>query len=281
MNKNNYSKYVQATNQDGSNKAASYIKAIDWLYKMLEIEPYSYVDCINVWNVNSADRIHELYEFVLIERRKGSRSSWNVEGIPISYLRDGFCSAALKSYESFLVENGYEQQLINIFNAHEGASEDLTKKLDIMLDYPKYLLEGLDEKQGTDIIRNVRVRSNQNVFRKMVLTIYNQSCCITGLNIPETNRASHIIPWAADETKRLDPTNGLCLSATYDAAFDRNLISLDEEYRLIISNEIKDYVTNECVKEYFINKAGMHITLPERYKPNKDYLAAHRNSGHF
>jgi len=281
MNKPAYSKYLYLTNQEGSNKAASYIKAIDWLCEMLEVEPYSFSDCVNLWVVNSADRINELYEFVLKERRKGSGSSWNVEGIPISYLRDGFCSAALKSYESFLVENCYEQQLIEIFNAHEGTTADLTKKLDVSLNYPKYLLEGLDEKQGTDILRNVRVRSNQNVFRKMILTIYNQSCCITGLNIPETNRASHIIPWAVDEAKRLDPTNGLCLSATYDAAFDRNLISLDEDYRLIISNDIKEYATNESVKEYFINKAGMHISMPERYKPNKDYLAAHRNCGNF
>jgi len=281
MNKNNYSNCVQSTNQDGSNKAASYIKAIDWLCEMLEVEPYSFSDCKNIWIVNSADRIHELYEFVLNERRKGSRSLWNVEGIPISYLRDGFCSAALKSYESFLVENSYEQQLIDIFNSHEGTTADLTKKFDVSLDYPKYLLEGLDDKQGIDTIRNVRVRSNQNVFRKMILTIYNQSCCITGLNVPETNRASHIIPWAADETKRLDPTNGLCLSATYDAAFDKNLISLDEDYRLIISNDIKDYGTNESVKEYFINKEGVNISLPERYKPNKDYLATHRNCGNF
>ena len=76
----------------------------------------------------------------------------------------------------------------------------------------------------------MKVRSNQHVFRKMILNIYNQSCCITGLNIPEVNRASHIIPWSEDQTIRLDPRNGLCLSATYDAAFDKYLISLDDDY---------------------------------------------------
>lgn len=281
MNKNNYSKYVQATNQDGSNKASSYIKAIDWLCKMLEVEPYSFVDCTNVWNVNSADRIHELYDFVLNERRKASQSSWNVESIPISYLRDGFCSAALKSYESFLIENSYEQKLFNIFDTHDGNSSDLIKKMNVPVTYPKYFLDGLDETQGIDIVRSVKVRSNQNVFRKMILNIYNQSCCITGLNIPETNRASHIIPWAVDETKRLDPTNGLCLSATYDAAFDRNLISFDDDYRLILSNDLKGYGTNESVKKYFIDKEGMPIALPEKYKPNKDYLAEHRKHGNY
>ena len=48
---------------------------------------------------------------------------------------------------------------------------------------------------------------------------------------------SHHCPraWAEGEANRLDPENALCLSATYDAAFDRHLISFDEHYRLIVS----------------------------------------------
>ena len=113
------------------------------------------------------------------------------------------------------------------------------------------------------------------------MKIYNKSCCITGLNIPEINIASHIIPWAKDEAKRLDPTNGLCLSATYDAAFDGNLISLDDDYRIIRSKNIREYSTTECVNEYFIKKEGMKINLPDKYKPNKDYLAVHRQRGEY
>ena len=281
MNKDTYSKYVQSTNQVGSNKAASYVKAIEWLCNMLEVEPFTFHDCKNIWFVESAERIHELYEFVLLERRNGDSSPWNIDGIPISYLRDGFCSAALKSYEAFLVEKNFDQKLIDIFESHDGNESELSNKLDLTLNYPKYLLEGLDAKQGKDIVRAVRVRSNQNVFRKIILSIYNQSCCITGLNIPEINRASHIIPWAADETKRLEPANGLCLSATYDAAFDRNLITLDDDYRIILSKNIREYATVECVNEYFIKKEGMKINLPDKYKPNKDYLAIHRQCGEY
>ena len=135
--------------------------------------------------------------------------------------------------------------------------------------------------QGQDVIRAVRVRSNQNVFRRMILKIYNKTCCVTGLNIPQINRASHIIPWAEDESKRLDPRNGLCLSATYDAAFDGNLISLDDDYRIILSKEIADYYTNKSVKEYFVKMDGKSITLPSSYFPHKDYLEQHRGKGSF
>jgi putative restriction endonuclease len=74
------------------------------------------------------------------------------------------------------------------------------------------------------------------------------------------NRASNIISWADDASKRLDPSNGLYLSATYDAAFDKNLISLDDDYRIILANDIKDHFTHASVTEYFVKKEGRLLT---------------------
>ncbi|MCP4076620.1 MAG: hypothetical protein GY744_10600 [Gammaproteobacteria bacterium] len=281
MKKDLYSKYIYSINTEGSNKASSYIKAIDWLCKMLEVEPLSFDDCKNIWTISSVDRLQQLYERVLIEKRKGKSSVWVIDGIPKSYLRDGFCSAALRSYQELLIENNYEQTMVGIFDNHEGEESELSSKFDKELICPEFLIEGMDEKQGLDVVRSLKVRVNQNIFRKIILRVYNQTCCITGLNIPEINRASHIIPWANDETKRLEPQNGLCLSATYDAAFDKNLISLDDDYRLLISKNIKEYGTNEVVNNYFICKEGVNILLPDSYRPNKNYLALHRNKGEF
>ena len=67
---------------------------------------------------------------------------------------------------------------------------------------------------------------------------------------PDIRRASHISEWAEGEANRLNPENGLCLSATYDAAFDRHLISFDEHYRLIVSKAIKDQYTDAAAKSY-------------------------------
>jgi putative restriction endonuclease len=240
-----FTKYINATNVKGSKKAASYIQALDWLIKMLETVPFNFKNCKNIWSVDSVERLHELYLFVLLEAKKGEASAWNIEGIPKSYLQKGYCSAALKSYQAFLVEHIYEQELLTIFNEHKGAESEVVEKLNREIRYPKSLLEGLDEKHGKEAVRSVRVRSNQNLFRLMILKIYNESCCITGLNIPEVNRASHIIPWSENTGQRLNPRNGLCLSATYDAAFDKNLISLDEDYRIIISKEISDHYSND------------------------------------
>ena len=133
------------------------------------------------------------------------------------------------------------------------------------------------DKEGRDATVTARIRLGQSYFRKMVLQNYGNKCCITGLNIPQILRASHIVAWATDQANRMNPENGLCLSATYDAAFDKHLISFDDDYRMIVSKEIKDYYTNDIAKTYFENYEGKQITLPSLYLPNKKLLEKHRD----
>ena len=81
---------------------------------------------------------------------------------------------------------------------------------------------------------------------------------------PDIRRASHISEWAEGEANRLNPENGLCLSATYDAAFDRHLISFDKRYRLIVSKTIKGHYTDAAAKSCFINLEGQKMPLPAK-----------------
>ncbi|QTA93412.1 HNH endonuclease [Desulfonema magnum] len=67
----------------------------------------------------------------------------------------------------------------------------------------------------------VKSRINQNFFRQMILASYNNTCCITGMFVPDLLIASHIVPWSVDEDNRLNPSNGLCLNALHDRAFDK------------------------------------------------------------
>lgn len=51
-------------------------------------------------------------------------------------------------------------------------------------------------------------------------------CALTGIEITEILRASHIKPWSeSNHQERLDPHNGLLLVAHYDALFDRGFIT--------------------------------------------------------
>ena len=270
MIKEAFSDYIKATNLAGSQKANSYIRALDILSLLIKHEPYGFNDCKDVWKVESIERLYQLNVFVSQQSKNTVNNLWVIDGIAKSYLANGFCSAALKFFMKFLVEFKYEQGLLNNLN------EDKVQVPFTDLNYPSCLLDGIEHGEGRDVVREVKVRTNQNVFRKVILSIYNQSCCITGLNIPEVNRASHIVPWVEDKTIRLDPANGLCLSATYDAAFDKHLISLDDDYRIILSKDINEFYTSNSVNEYFIKKQGMKISLPSAHNPNKSYLEIHR-----
>ena len=109
----------------------------------------------------------------------------------------------------------------------------------------------------------------------MILATYEVQCCITGLNIPDVLRASHITRWAEDKENRLNPANGLCLSATYDAAFDRNLISFDEDYRMILSPALKEFYSNIAFQTQFKAYEGQKISLPKRFCPDQVLLTKH------
>ncbi|MCI7390386.1 HNH endonuclease, partial [Butyricimonas virosa] len=64
----------------------------------------------------------------------------------------------------------------------------------------------------------VKLRINQNFFRKMILASYNTTCCITGSRTHELLTACHIIPWNIDKTNRMNPQNGLCMNILYHSA---------------------------------------------------------------
>jgi putative restriction endonuclease len=132
-------------------------------------------------------------------------------------------------------------------------------------------------KTETEAIRKVRI--GQNFFRKTILALYNYRCCITGNPIPLLLTASHILPWSQFPEQRLNPHNGLCLARTHDTAFDRGLISFDEDLRLIIGHEIEKKAQDqggETLALNFINYRGKTLNVPDRFSPDLDFLNYHR-----
>lgn len=79
--------------------------------------------------------------------------------------------------------------------------------------------------------RLVIQRIGQDIFRKSLMDYWQGRCPLTGITDPELLRASHIIPWSecTTDAQRLDVHNGLLLSALWDAAFDRCLVTFDND----------------------------------------------------
>lgn len=128
---------------------------------------------------------------------------------------------------------------------------------------------------ATSVEALVRIRRGQDFFRRAVLASYGGRCCMSGLAEPGLLLASHIVPWASDAENRLNPSNGLCLSALHDRAFDQGLIAVDTEYHVRVSPLLRDQGENALVRTWLLDLEGAKIRLPERFLPDREFLAWH------
>lgn len=140
------------------------------------------------------------------------------------------------------------------------------------------MLFDLKDIQGETKLRMVKTRVNQHVFRQMVLSNYSNKCALTGIDIPDLLFASHILPWSVHEKERLNPENGLCLSALYDRAFDKGYISFDQNYKVMLSTSLKKKHNTEYFNKYFAPIENNDLIPPVKYLPRKEFLEFHRDT---
>lgn len=99
---------------------------------------------------------------------------------------------------------------------------------------------------------------------------------MSGLSEPRLLVASHIVPWSADRANRLNPSNGLCLSALHDKAFDRGLITLTDDLRIVVSKDLRKR-REPFVQQVLMPLDGRSIEPPERFSPDIKFLMRHRS----
>ncbi|MBU1935211.1 HNH endonuclease [Patescibacteria group bacterium] len=132
-----------------------------------------------------------------------------------------------------------------------------------------------DLPEGSERSTLMKTRINQSLFRKFVLSAYNNTCCITGIRIPQLLIASHIIPWSKDKKNRLNPRNGLSLNALHDKAFDNGLITVTPDFRLKISKATFERYKDEVITNFFRRYENEKIYLPEKFAPEPEFLEYH------
>ena len=272
-----YLRFIAETHAQGSGAAQSYVTAINKLEFALH-EAGMLSGEQSLWGVHDTQYLANLYEFVKQEQKKDDGGIFCNESAK-SYWQKGFCSAALKQLSQFVTLFAREETMLQkVATAINGAQLGKDLAATPLSANPLLIADELDisSAEGKTALREVEVRQNQYVFRKMILTIYSGQCCLPGLSVPDVLRASHISAWASDAENRLNPENGLCLSATYDAAFDRHLISFDEDYRLIIAPCAKEHYTDNAFKEHFVKLEGRKIAMPVKFLPSQKLLSEHR-----
>ena len=121
----------------------------------------------------------------------------------------------------------------------------------------------------------VQIRVNQARFRKAVLSSYNATCCISGLQHERLVIASHIVPWSEDTKNRLNPQNGLCLSALHDRAYDQGLITVMPDFTVRVSPKIKAVRGDSFILESLLRFDQQPIRFPSRFGPAPIFLEWH------
>jgi len=270
MTDKGFENYLFAAYGHKSGTAKSYITAIHIIDEMFTNNDVFSLKGKSITFIEDIDLLDRIAEFVQIQQslfKRDENSIFNhINSKQRSYPGKGFCSAAIRQLLKYRCKLKEKEAWEVTKNEKDGEkiSKNLLKLFKV-------------DKEGSDVMVSAKVRLGQGYFRKMVLQNFGNKCCVTGLNVPQTLRASHIVAWADDVKNRMNPENGLCLSATYDAAFDKHLISFDENYRMILSKEIKEYFTAEITKEYFNNYEGKQFLLPSQFLPSKKLLEKHRN----
>jgi putative restriction endonuclease len=108
-----------------------------------------------------------------------------------------------------------------------------------------------------------------SLFKREIPRIYNNRCAISGMRIDSTLSVSmidacHIIPWSFSNNDSV--TNGIALCPNLHRAFDRGLIAIDENYKVLVSKSFKEELSSYSIK-CFENE---EINLPshKNYFPN-------------
>lgn len=113
-------------------------------------------------------------------------------------------------------------------------------------------------------------------FRRAVMDVYQDTCAVTGLRIINGGgraeaQAAHIVPVADGGPDVV--RNGIALSATAHWLFDRHLISIGEDWSLLISH---NKVPVEMLPMFARHRERIRLPRDTAAWPRPDFVAHHR-----
>lgn len=171
-------------------------------------------------------------------------------------------------------------------NLDEGGSDDYLNNLshEILNDSTEIYIAKMDALRANlkeiDFEEEVYVRSGR--FKREVLNAYNNTCAISGLNIYVRSEQTvsmldtcHIIPFS--ETHDDTISNGIALTPTLHRAFDRGLIGINGNYKVVVSSQFSEKTQSSYNLSQF---EGKRIHLPRRLssRPDVAKLEVHLNT---
>jgi putative restriction endonuclease len=134
---------------------------------------------------------------------------------------------------------------------------------------------GLDQIRRVEaMLVNRKIRDAS--FRRQVCDAYDDRCAVTGLRIINGGgksevQAAHIVPVADCGPDVVQ--NGIALSGTVHWLFDRHLISVTDDYELLVAH---NRVPSELLPLFADRMNRIHLPKEAGLRPHPSFLARHR-----
>jgi putative restriction endonuclease len=142
--------------------------------------------------------------------------------------------------------------------------------------YKQKIIELKSQVDENSFQEEIFIRSG--LFKREVPKIYNHTCAISGLRISAIINVSmvdacHIVPFSEDYDDTL--TNGIALCPNLHRAFDRGLISIADDYTVLVN---KNFVEDQKSVFNISQFAGKKMFLPfsEYLYPSLENISFHR-----
>jgi putative restriction endonuclease len=177
--------------------------------------------------------------------------------------------------QQFLLDEYFPNTKVNFSNSTSGQQnlfDDIENKI---LNEPS--------EEYCQEIKKLMLQQNEeeiflrgSLFKREIPKIYNNACCISGMRIDATISISmidacHIVPFSESYDDTI--TNGITLCPNLHRAFDRGLIAIDEDYKVVVSKSFKEEENNYSIRAF----ESKTISLPtqESYFPKTNNFLWH------
>ncbi|WP_113653193.1 HNH endonuclease [Pedobacter namyangjuensis] len=171
-----------------------------------------------------------------------------------------------------LLDTYFPQQKASFLQAKNRGDGYLHEQVNYVLNEPEAIYKHVSKYTEEDVfVRN-------GLFKKLVPKLYQNQCSFTGMALTSIYNynfidACHIVPFSVSHNDKV--ANGIALCPNMHRAFDRGLLSIDENYCILVSENL----TEDKSHPYALGQLkGKNILLPQQqnHYPAQEALAWHR-----
>ncbi|MCD4695584.1 MAG: HNH endonuclease [Bacteroidales bacterium] len=166
----------------------------------------------------------------------------------------------------------------NLESLHSfGESQEDFEVLEELTENPNEVndstISGIAEKRQTAVV-SVKKKLRDNSFKSRVLTSYSNRCAFCGVQLKLID-AAHIVPVQHDGTD--ETSNGISLCALHHRAYDRNLVTFNEQYQIIYNEnqfgKLREIGLDGGAEKFVGDlRAVIHLPPTKLDRPNIGYI---------